>query len=83
MRTLFCGFYKDKDETGELFLGNDRDMAKRHLKLFIERIIITLLEVEIVGKSDMVLAVLENKKIVRTTGILTADNGWLPRDVQL
>ena len=53
-------------------------MAKRYLKLFIERITINLPKVEIVGKSEVVLAVLENKKAVRTGGILTASGSWLP-----
>jgi site-specific DNA recombinase len=63
----------------ELFLGEtDRDVAKRYLKLFIERITINLPKVDIVGKSEVVLAVLENKKAVRTGGILTALGSWLP-----
>jgi site-specific DNA recombinase len=63
----------------ELFMGEtDREVAKRYLKLFIERITINLPKVEIVGKSEVVLAVLENKKAVRTGGILTASGFWLP-----
>jgi hypothetical protein len=63
----------------DLFLGGEsRDMTKRYLKLFIEKIEIKLPKVEIVAKSDVVLAVLENKKAVRTDGVLTAVGSWLP-----
>ena len=33
---------------------------------------------EIVAKPEVILAVLENKKAVRTDGVLTAVSGWLP-----
>ena len=53
-------------------------MSKRYLKLFIEKIVIRLPKVDIVGKSEVVLAVLKNKKAVRTDGVLTALRSWLP-----
>jgi|GEM_PF-2725502 len=53
-------------------------MSKRYLKLFIEKIVIRLPKVDIVGKSEVVLAVLKNKKAVRTDGVLTALGSWLP-----
>jgi hypothetical protein len=62
----------------ELFLGEDRRVTKRYLKLFIEKIVIDLPKVEIVGKSEVVLAVLTNKKAARTDGVLTALGSWLP-----
>ena len=63
----------------DLFLGcENRAMTKRYLKLFIERIVIKLPKVEIVGKSDVILAVLENRKAVSTDGVLTAVGSWLP-----
>ena len=63
-----------------LFLGNeDRGAVKRHLQLFIQRIVITLPKVEIIGRPDVVLAVLQNKKAVRTDdAVLTAVGSWLP-----
>jgi len=53
-------------------------MSKRYLKLFIEKIVIRLPKVDIVGKSEVVLDVLKNKKAVRTDGVLTALGSWLP-----
>ena len=53
-------------------------MTKRYLKLFIEKILIKLPMVEIVGKTDAILAVLENKNAVKTDGVLTAIDSWLP-----
>ena len=68
-----------QDTIKELFLGgDDRATVKRHLQLFIKRIVITLPKVEIFGKPDVVLAVLQNKKAVRTGGVLTAVDSWLP-----
>jgi len=47
----------------ELFLGaENREMTKRYLKLFIDKIIINLPKVEIVGKTEAVLAKLEKKQ---------------------
>jgi len=60
-------------------LGADnREMTKRYLRLFIEKITITLPKVEIVGNTDAILATLENKTAVRTDGVLTAVGAWLP-----
>ena len=53
-------------------------MTKRYLKLFIEKIVIKLPRVEIIGKTDAILAVLENKTAVRAEGVLTAVGTWLP-----
>jgi hypothetical protein len=47
--------------------------------VFIQRIVITLPKVEIIGRPDVVLAVLQNKKAVRTDdAVLTAVGSWLP-----
>ena len=62
----------------ELFLGEDRLLTKRYLRLFIERIVVNVPRVDIVGKTDVLLAVLENKTAVRTDGVLTAVGAWLP-----
>jgi site-specific DNA recombinase len=63
----------------ELFLNSEsREMTKRYLKLFIDRITINLPRVEIVGKTAAILATLENKTAVRTDGVLTAGGSWLP-----
>jgi hypothetical protein len=63
----------------ELFLGeSNRAMTKRYLQLFIEKMVIKLPKVDIIGRSDVVLAVLENKKAVKTDGVLTAVDAWLP-----
>jgi hypothetical protein len=56
----------------------DRSLKKRYFQLFIEKIIIKLPKVEIVAKPEVILAVLENKKAVRTDGVLTAVGDWLP-----
>jgi hypothetical protein len=56
----------------------DRGAVKRHLQLFVQKIVITLPKVEIIGRPDVVLAVLQNKKAVRTSGVLTAVDSWLP-----
>ena len=53
-------------------------MVKSYLKLFIEKIVIQLPGVKIVGKTKAVLTVLENEKAVRTGDILTAKEFWLP-----
>ena len=58
--------------------GNERPMVKSYLKLFIEKVIIQLPRVEIVGKTEAVLSIFESKTAVRTSDILTADLGWLP-----
>jgi hypothetical protein len=57
---------------------DDRRLVKRYLQLFVEKIVINLPKVEIVAKSDVLLAVLENKSAVRTETVLTAVSGWLP-----
>jgi hypothetical protein len=65
----------------EMFLGNaDRFLVKRYLRLFLDKIVIDLPKVELVGKSEVVLAVLENEKAVRATpdAVLTAVGAWLP-----
>ena len=63
----------------QLFLdGQDRLLTKRYLKLFLEKVVIKLPRVELVGKSEVVLAILENEKAVRTGGVLTAVGTWLP-----
>ncbi len=68
----------DKNETGRTLYGDDRDMTERYLTFF-EEIIFTLPTVEIVGKLDRVLAVLENENSYREhKGVFTADNIWLP-----
>jgi len=84
-RTIPLHFFKDESISEfqqtikDLFLGeNSRPMTKRYLQLFIEKLVIKLPKVDIVGKSDMILAVLENKKAVRTDGVLTAVDAWLP-----
>ncbi len=59
-------------------MGEDRSLSKRYLKLFMEKMVVTLPQVEIVGRSEVVLAVLENKEAVRTAGVLTAVGFWLP-----
>jgi site-specific DNA recombinase len=61
-----------------LFFQGDRLMTKRYLKLFIEKIIIKLPRVEILGRMDAILGVLINKNAVRTDGVLTAMDNWLP-----
>jgi hypothetical protein len=57
---------------------DDRRLVKCYLQLFIEKIVINLPKVEIVAKPEVILAVLENKKAVRTDGVLTAVGVWLP-----
>jgi hypothetical protein len=59
-------------------VAENREMTKRYLKLFIEKIIINLPKAEIVGKTEAVLSLLENKTAVRTDGVLTAGGSWLP-----
>jgi len=64
----------------DLFLGPDRVLTKRYLRLFIEKLVIKLPQVEIFGKTEALLAVLQNRKAVRSPdGVLTAVNSWLPR----
>jgi hypothetical protein len=58
--------------------AENREMTKRYLKLFIERITITLPKIEILGRTQAILATLENKTAVRTDGVLTAGGSWLP-----
>ncbi|UCE57136.1 MAG: recombinase zinc beta ribbon domain-containing protein [Desulfobacterales bacterium] len=78
-------FFKDEsiqafqNSLTDMFLRNgDRAMVKRYLQLFVEKVVINLPKVEIVAKPDVVLAVLENKKAVRTDDVLTAIGSWLP-----
>lgn len=78
-------FFKEESITSfqktirELFLGTEnQELTKRYLQLFIEKIIVRLPSVEIIGKVDTVLTILENKKAVRTNGVLTAVGNWLP-----
>ena len=61
-----------------MLLDAEREAAKRYLRLFIETIVITLPKVEIFGKTEALLAALQNKKAVRTGGVLTAVGSWLP-----
>jgi hypothetical protein len=84
-KTIPLHFFKDESIAAfqqtvrELFLGEgDREMTKRYLKTFIDKIIINLPKVEIVGKTEAILATLENKTAVRTDGVLTAVGAWLP-----
>jgi hypothetical protein len=82
--TIPIGIYTDQSieefqkTIKELFYGGDRIVTKRYLKLFIEKILIKLPRVEIIGKTDAILATLENKNAVRTEGVLTAVGTWLP-----
>ena len=63
----------------DLFLGPDRVLTKRYLRLFIEKLIITLPKVDMYGKTETLLAVLQNKDAVRSPdGVLTAVDSWLP-----
>jgi hypothetical protein len=57
-------------------------MTKRYLQLFIEKIVVKLPRVDIAGKTDMVLAALENEKAISTDGILTAFGNRLPQKCQ-
>ncbi len=61
----------------ELFLDNeDRGLTKRYLRLFIEKIVIDLPNVEITGKVGAVIGLLQNKTAVGE--VPTAVDGWLP-----
>ena len=62
----------------EMFQGEDRVTARAYLKLFIEKIVINLPQIDITCKSKVLLAVLENKTAVRTGEVLTAGISWLP-----
>jgi hypothetical protein len=62
----------------ESFLrAEDEAVTKRSLS-FIEKIVVRFLKVEMFGKFEGVLAVLQNKKAVSTGGVLTAMDYWLP-----
>jgi hypothetical protein len=63
----------------DIFMGEDRIITKRYLKLFIEKIIINLPTIDITCKSSALLAALENKTAARRDELLTADINWLPR----
>jgi site-specific DNA recombinase len=68
-KTIPLHFFKDESIASfqqtvrELFMGPDREMTKRYLKLFIEKIVINLPRVEIVGKTEAILATLEKKQL--------------------
>jgi hypothetical protein len=64
-----------------MFLGEDRVATKAYLKLFIEKIIINLPRIDIICKSNVLLAALENKTAVRSGEILTgsADSNRLSK----
>ena len=63
----------------DLFLSKqDRTLTKRYLKIFIKEIVVNLPSIEIIGKTEAVLAVMKNKTAVRTDVVLTADDVWLP-----
>ena len=61
----------------EMFLSEDRASTKRYLKLFIEKIVITLPRIDITCKSRVLLAALENKSAARSGEVLAADMYWL------
>lgn len=54
-------------------------MSIKHcFKLILEKIMIKLLRVDLVGNSGVSMAILGNEKAVRTRGVLTAVGTWLP-----
>jgi len=59
-------------------MGDDRIATKAYLKLFTEKIVITLPRIDITCKSNVLLAAIENKSAVRSGDVLTADMYWLP-----
>ena len=63
----------------EMFLADDRVAIKAYLKLFIEKIVINLPRIDIICKSNVLLAALENISAVRSGEVLTADMYWLQR----
>jgi hypothetical protein len=84
-RTIPLHFFKEESiqtfqkTIKELFPGAEtREMTNRYLQLFIEKIVVNLPRVDIAGKTDVVLAALENEKAISTGGILTASGNWLP-----
>jgi hypothetical protein len=86
-RTIPLHFFKDKSIAAfqqtirELFLGaENREITKRYLKRYIDRIGINLSRVEIMGKTEAIVATLENRTAVKTPrdGVLTAVDSWLP-----
>jgi len=85
LRHIPLHFFKDEfinkfqKSMKDMFIGKgDRSLEKRYFQLFIKKIVINLPRVEIVAKPEVILAVLENKKAVRTDGVLTAVGDWLP-----
>jgi hypothetical protein len=63
----------------DLFLGKqDRTLTKRYLKIFIKEIVVNLPSIEIIGKTEAVIAVMKNKTAARTDVVLAADDVWLP-----
>ena len=63
----------------ERFLAEDRVATKAYFKLFIEKIVINLPRIDIICKSNVLLAALENISAVRSGEVLTADMYWLQR----
>ena len=60
-----------------LFLGTqDRMLTKRYLELFIQRIVVDLPSIEITGRVEAVLALMQKKMAV--DDVPTADDIWLP-----
>ena len=69
--------YKREDEGHLVFDVIDGKQRMESMFMF-EKIVITLPKVEIFGKTEALIAALENKKAVRTDGVLTAVGSWLP-----
>ncbi len=62
----------------EMFMGEDRLLTKRYLKLFVEKIVINLPKIDISCKSSILLAALKNKTAASSGEVLAADSFWLP-----
>src|ERR1035437_2828084 len=62
----------------DMFLSEDRTATKAYMKLFIEKIVITLPRIDITCKSNVLLETLENKTAARSAEVLAADISWLP-----
>jgi hypothetical protein len=58
--------------------AENRDMTKRYLKLFIERITITLPKIEILGRTQAILATLEKETVLGTELVPRTEASWLP-----
>lgn len=50
----------------DIFRGEDRIITKRYLKLLLARGVINLPRVNIIGRTEKMLAILKNQKAVRT-----------------